>query len=92
MAARTGPDVRQFTVRFPADVWADLSRELGTGGGHSMNDVSVEMVAAELTRQRRRRVLAELAAQRAELVRQSGAAQDSTPYIRSLREGSRGDE
>ena len=92
MPTGTDPDARQFTVRFPAAVWADLSRELGTGGGQSMNEVIVAMVTAELARQRRKRVLAELAAQRADLARQAGAAGDSTPYIRSLREGSRRDE
>jgi len=92
MPTATDPDVRQFTVRFPAAVWASLSRELDTGGGQSMNDVIVEMVGAEVARRRRQRVLEELAAQRADLARQTGAAEDSTPYIRSLREGRRGDE
>ena len=54
-----------------------------------MNDVIVDMVSAEAARRRRRRVLRELTAQRAEITARAGVAEDSTPYIRSLREGRR---
>ncbi len=88
----TDPDVtRQLTVRFPALVWTDLTHEMAVVGTQSMNDVVVAMVASELTRRQRARVLADLARQRAEVARAGAAAEDSTRYIRSLREGLRDD-
>jgi|GEM_PF-5222867 len=57
-----------------------------------MNDLIVTTVASELARRRRAGLLARLAAQRADIVRTKGAAEDSTPYIRRLREGGRADD
>lgn len=89
-----GPDAgpHQITVRLPAAVWTDLTRELSSSGGGSMNDLIVRVVQAELARRRRAEVLARIAEQRAEIVRCNGAAEDSTPYIRRLREGDRADD
>jgi len=89
-----GADTRphQITVRLPAAVWADLMRELSKNDGASMNDFVVGVVQGELARRRRAQVLARIAEQRAEILRSSGAAQDSTPYIRRLREGDRADD
>jgi hypothetical protein len=88
-----GADTRphQITVRLPAAVWADLMRELSKNDGASMNDFVVDVVQGELARRRRAEVLARIAEQRAEILRCKGAAQDSTPYIRRLREGDRDD-
>ena len=89
-----GADTRphQITVRLPAAVWADLMRELSKSDGASMNDLVVGVVQVELARRRRAEVLARIADQRAEILRCNGAAEDSTPYIRRLREGDRADD
>lgn len=55
--------------------------------GQSLNDLIVGLIEAELQRRERERLLYTLADQRAELRRRHGVMEDSTPYIRSLREG-----
>ncbi len=86
-----GADIRphQITVRLPPAVWADLMREWSKSGAGSVNDVVVGVVQVELARRRRVEALARIARQRAEVLRSNGAAEDSTRYIRRLREGDR---
>ncbi len=87
--AKGGQEYRQLTVRFPTSVWADLSQSVQDEGGASMNEVVVRAVRTELERRRRARLLERIERQRVEIAGRWGAAEDSVPYIRALREGQR---
>lgn len=89
MPAEKMPDepVKQVTVRLPHALWEGIAEMAKERNGPSLNDMIVELIEAELRRRERERLLYALADQRSRLERRYGVMEDSTPYIRSLREG-----
>ncbi len=79
---------KQTTIRFPERVWEEVVQYMRETTSPSLNDAVVELVEAELRRRKREKLLARLAEHRAA----HGETEDSTAYIRSLREGGWRDE
>jgi hypothetical protein len=80
-----GEPLQQVTLRLPAELWAEVVAIAAGEPGRSRHDVIVELIAAEVRRRRRSQVLESLAAHR----RDMGPQEDSTPFIRALRDGHR---
>ena len=79
-------DHQQVTLRLPAELWAEVvAIAAASEPGRSRNDVIVDLITAEVRRRRRARVLERLAAHRSDM----GPQEDSTPFIRALRDGDR---
>ncbi len=76
-------DLQQVTLRLPAELWTEVMAIAASEPGRSRNDVIVDLITAEVRRRRRASVLERLAAHR----RDMGPQEDSTPFIRALRDG-----
>jgi hypothetical protein len=77
-----------LTIRFPPKLLA-RAREVKSDG-ESLNELVVSAVEREVERRRGLRAYEEIRRVRAEIEARTGLQPDSTPLIRSLREGNAG--
>ncbi|MHB8576641.1 MAG: YlcI/YnfO family protein [Dehalococcoidia bacterium] len=83
-------DRAAMTIRFPPDLLA-RAREVKLKG-ESMNEFLVELLSREVRRREGMKAFEAGVRLHDRLKAEGGLQPDSTPYIRSLREGDRSDE